>query len=150
MQSPLVDRNGALLVAAGKGNAGVVECLLGHGVNVYLCRLGETVLSKRMYKEETPLHEAINRPHRHVIDAFSKRDADVMLKDAKGGTALNVAKNLDEEDVVSCKSLVCIPCLRADLNLAPAYQPVPPQSSMIPWGRNEQQVIHSLSGLVCP
>lgn len=59
------------------------------------------MLLKKIYEEETALRGTVNRGSRNVINVLVERGPDMMFEDAQGETKLNVAKELNKEDMVS-------------------------------------------------
>lgn len=79
----LSDRDGALMVAASKGDLATVKSLVDKGVNV----------NTQDERGSTPLMEAVWAGHADVVNFLIERKADVNVKKTDGSSALTVAKS---------------------------------------------------------
>lgn len=94
-----IDRSGALIVAAQYGNLEAVRCLLSHGANVNLIRWTDAMIFARPDQAESALHRAVKGGHQAVVTLLLDKGADMSLEDANGKTALDLARELEEDSI---------------------------------------------------
>lgn len=100
-----INESGALLIAAQKGHAEIVECLIRHkdvvggerpNVNLDLHRWRDTMLYMGPREEETALHKAVKGGHANVVKLLVENGADVKLIDMNGQTAMDIARDTED------------------------------------------------------
>ena len=98
-----INESGALLVAAQKGHAETVKCLIKHKlvnggerahVNLDLHLWRDTMLYMGPKEEETALHKAVKGGHENVVRLLVENGADVTLKDMNSQTAMDITKDM--------------------------------------------------------
>jgi ankyrin repeat protein len=87
-----LNRSGALIFAAKQGKEENVKCLLSRGADVNeIVPLGYSLESKKIMG--SALHKALESDQVGVVDILLNAGADKNLKDAKGRTALDIARS---------------------------------------------------------
>lgn len=95
-----VDRSGAVIVAAREGNLEALTWLVekaGADVNI----MDGTIFFMTTARKQTALHAAVLNGHENVVRYLLENGADISARDSDGKTALDVAVDLDQQNMIS-------------------------------------------------
>lgn len=95
-----IDRSGALILAAQIGKMEAVTYLLDKGANVNLCGWRDVMIFTRLEEAESALHGAVKGGHEGAVRLLLERGADAGMKNGKGQTALDLARDSEKEIII--------------------------------------------------
>jgi len=82
--------DGALLVAAAKGDSGAVKAQLDKQANV----------NAKDQRDSTPLMEAVWAGHRDIVEILIEKGADVNARKGDGSTVLSIARAKKNQEII--------------------------------------------------
>lgn len=92
--------SGAFVLAAEAGHTAVVKLLLEKSADINELGIEDGTDERETKKMGSPLHKAAAKGHMDVVRLLLEKGAQIKLKDAKGRTALDIARNRGNGEVV--------------------------------------------------
>lgn len=98
-----IERSGALVVAAEHGNLKAVQCLVSHGANIDLIRMGDTGLYTKSSEEESALYKVVKGRHEDMVAFLVESEVQLGVRYYEGKDALVMAvemKNAEDFQLI--------------------------------------------------